>query len=651
VSAIVKLDQTSQAPSFDAAVRHHKAGRLDLAAAAYREILRRSPDHANALYLLGLIDAQKGRLPDAVQRLQRAARLSPRNPEIRLNLGNLLLATGQGAEALEAYRAALALKPDFADARSALLCAIERVGAFLQSENRGGEAIPLWREAIALTPANDAYWLALATALEQVVFVTRDPGLHDVLLRLLDRADVNPNAFYYAILSYLRLTPGFNDAMAQDDPPADLPGADLIEQLLLTAIVADPEIERSLTRWRAAILRRLERGERAGVSLSFLCALADQCFATEYVYLETAEEAAAVERLRTRLDNDPERLALFAAYRPLHTAPDAPTQGGPPLDLLVQRQVTEPREELRLRKTIPALTPIGDAVSQAVQGQYEENPYPRWPTLPAPRPPRIAAERLGSAAPDILIAGCGTGSHSAYTALRFPKSRILAIDLSRTSLAYAQRRSNALGLDRIDYAQADILALGALDRRFDIVESVGVLHHLQDPLAGWRVLGGLLKPGGLMFIGLYSELARRPIIAARAFIAECGLAADVEGIRRARHAILDGMDDSVTRRLRTNVDFYSLSGCRDLLFHVQEHRFTVPQIADAIAALGFDFLGFEALDAGTVAAFRARFPGDPEMRSLAHWDAFERDHPDTFPNMYQFWLRKPPASESLRGPQ
>lgn len=651
MSAIVKLDQTSQAPSFDAAVRHHKAGRLDLAAAAYREVLRRRPDHADALHLLGIIDAQQGRLPQAVQRLQHAARLSPRNPEIRLNLGNVLLATGQGAEALEAYRATLAVKPDFDDARTALLRAIERIGAFLQSENRGGEAIPLWREAIALAPGNDAYWLALANALQQVVFVARDPGLHEVLLRLLNRADVNPNAFYYAILSCLRLTPGFADALAQDEPPVDLPGTDLFERLLLTAIVADPEIERALTRWRAAILRRLDRGDRAGVSLSFLCALAAQCFATEYVYIETAEETSAVDRLRMALGSDPERLALFAAYRPLHSVSNAPTQAPPPLDRLVQRQVTEPREELRLRETIPALTPISDAVSQAVQGHYEENPYPRWLTLPPPRPSRIVAERLGIPNPDILIAGCGTGSHSAYTALRFPGSRILAIDLSRTSLAYARRRSRELGLDRVDYAQADILALGGLDRRFDIVESIGVLHHLEDPLAGWRVLNRLLKPGGLMFIGLYSELARRPIVTARAFIAEHGFADNADGIRRARHAILEGMDDSVTRRLRTNIDFYSLSGCRDLLFHVQEHRFTVPQIADAIAALGLDFLGFEALDAGTITKYRARFPGDPEMRSLAHWDEFERDHPDTFPNMYQFWLRKPPASESLRGPQ
>jgi SAM-dependent methyltransferase len=228
---------------------------------------------------------------------------------------------------------------------------------------------------------------------------------------------------------------------------------------------------------------------------------------------------------------------------------------------------------------------------------------------------------------------------------------VLAVDLSLTSLSYALRCSRALGLERIEYAQADILELGRLQRRFDIIESVGVLHHLNDPIAGWRVLVDLLKPGGVMLIGLYSELARRSIVAARALIAERGFDATIDGIRRARHAILDAMEDRVVRRLRTNTDFYSISGCRDLLFHVQEHRFTVPQIVAALETLGLDFVRFEALDRAAAAKYRARFPSDPEMRTLANWDAFEQDNPDTFPNMYQFWLRKPAAAEPQRGPQ
>jgi len=88
----------------------------------------------------------------------------------------------------------------------------------------------------------------------------------------------------------------------------------------------------------------------------------------------------------------------------------------------------------------------------------------------------------------------------------------LAVDLSISSLAYAKRKSRKLGLTTIEYAQADLLKLGSLGRSFDIIESSGVLHHLAAPWAGWRVLLSLLRPGGFMRLGFYSEVARRDIV-------------------------------------------------------------------------------------------------------------------------------------------
>ena len=64
---------------------------------------------------------------------------------------------------------------------------------------------------------------------------------------------------------------------------------------------------------------------------------------------------------------------------------------------------------------------------------------------------------------------------------------MLAIDISRTSLAYARRKTREAGIANIEYAQADILKLGTLERRFDVIETVGVLHHLAEPTAGLRV--------------------------------------------------------------------------------------------------------------------------------------------------------------------
>ena len=57
---------------------------------------------------------------------------------------------------------------------------------------------------------------------------------------------------------------------------------------------------------------------------------------------------------------------------------------------------------------------------------------------------------------------------------------MLAVDLSLASLGYARRKSNALGLNNLT-RQADILELGRTGREFDVIESLGVLHHMADP--------------------------------------------------------------------------------------------------------------------------------------------------------------------------
>ena len=102
------------------------------------------------------------------------------------------------------------------------------------------------------------------------------------------------------------------------------------------------------------------------------------------------------------------------------------------------------------------------------------------------------------------------------TALRYPGGTVLAVDLSLASLAYAKRKSAELGVANIEYRQADILTLGTLEERFDIIECSGVLHHMAQPFEGWRVLASLRKPGGRMRIGLYSEAGRGQVVRARA---------------------------------------------------------------------------------------------------------------------------------------
>ena len=214
--------------------------------------------------------------------------------------------------------------------------------------------------------------------------------------------------------------------------------------------------------------------------------------------------------------------------------------------------------------------------------------------------------------------------------------------LSAGSLCYALGiKTRELGLINIRYGIADILKLNSLAQSFDVIEASGVLHHLADPWAGWRVLLSLLRTGGVMNVGLYSQLARSFVVRARAFIAEGGYPATADGIRRCRQAMRAAAPhDPLLKVAIEAADFFSMSECRDLLFHVQEHRMTLPEIAAFVAETGVKFLGFDA-DAALLRRYSARFPEDRSQTDLACWHRFETENPRSFAGMYQFWIQKP----------
>ena len=235
------------------------------------------------------------------------------------------------------------------------------------------------------------------------------------------------------------------------------------------------------------------------------------------------------------------------------------------------------------------------------------------------------------------MAGCGTGYEPIDIALRDSNLAVTAVDLSRKSLAYAKRKAQAAGCNNIEFIQADILDLGAMDREFDLIICTGVLHHMADPLAGWQVLRELLAPTGMMRISLYSAYARRIVRAAREQIDAGEDSTDPDKIREVRRRMLEDTEARDFAPLLTSDDFYSMSGCRDLLFHVQEHQFTLPRIEEALVRLGLRFCGFEPPDASLLQFFSRANPGPEALLDLGLWDRFEQANPDIFAGMYQFW--------------
>ena len=140
-----------------------------------------------------------------------------------------------------------------------------------------------------------------------------------------------------------------------------------------------------------------------------------------------------------------------------------------------------------------------------------------------------------------------------------------------------------------------------------------------------------------MKIGLYSELARGQIVKAREKIVSLGIETSAAEIRNFRESLMVS-ENKDYERLTSFSDFFSLSEFRDLIFHVQEHRFTIPKIQDCLNELGLKFCGFENKD--IVSRFKGFHSEGSDICDLALWHQFEESNPDTFAGMYQFWCQK-----------
>ncbi|MGY3582920.1 2-polyprenyl-3-methyl-5-hydroxy-6-metoxy-1,4-benzoquinol methylase/tetratricopeptide (TPR) repeat protein [Bradyrhizobium sp. USDA 4341] len=572
------------------ASRFYGMRRFNEAQEICRQILAREPGHVQSLNLLGLMAQAAGDHRSAVKTFAKAIASDEVNAACHYNAGNSYQALGTRAKAAAHFSKALALGMD------------TRAGSFILQSPTVTSYVGRIAGKWPLPVTNAELFGAEGVA----------PLARDLFLRAAMEATTLANMQLEVLLGYAR--------------------AELLQRAS-NQDAMDDEI------------------------VAFACALARQCFINEYAYGQTERESELAGALRDRLLHDlasgaaiaPLTLAVVAAYFPLHALPqaDALLRGNWPAATagLLRVQLREPREEMAERSTIAALTPIKNDVSVEVMRQYEENPYPRWTVNPltafaADRARgRTVATAEQQARLDILIAGCGTGSHAIQIAQVYPNARLLAVDISMTSLAYARRKTRELGLHNIEYAQADILELGAIGRTFDSIESVGVLHHLAEPFAGWRVLVSLLRPSGTMRIGLYSDLARRVVVEARARIAARNYRATADDIRRCRRDIFREAEQ--WKPLIGAKDFYSMSGCRDLLFNVMEHRLTIPEIAAFLNEHGLTFQGFEPFDDPTVLEqFRKQFPGAADETNLDQWHRFEVDHPETFWDMYVFTVGK-----------
>lgn len=486
-------------------------------------------------------------------------------------------------------------------------------------------------------------------------------------------AYIDRQALCNGALAFLKCRPPLAEALARGradgwDAAAALltrKGARLLRDRLFAAalihgIVADIEIEFLLT----ALRRRLLLSPTLLVArpvYEFACVLIRQCLNNEYVFFADEDERVCLGALNVDIDamskGDPtvgSGLLLRSLYGPVHETLGREARAVDQVSPRALRAVL--RDELDARRIEAAradnlgrLTAVTDPTSRRVADQYTKDPYPRWLSLQAPEPGgakdrmrvHFTADELAviDGRCDVLIAGAGTGRQAVQSAIGYGSgSQVLAIDLSAPSLAYGARMADALGVANLRFAIGDIQCLDEIDSRFDVIECVGVLHHMVDPYAGWRALLGRLRPGGLMLIGLYSAISRRVIRAQSENPDWPGPNADDDGLRAYRRRLMQGGFGEDAFALTKTIDFFTKSGFRDLALHVSERTCAIPEIGDFMTAHGLEFHGFSLPD-DTLRAYADAFPGDGPPGTLEHWWAFEQANPRTFSGMYLFWCR------------
>lgn len=641
----------------------YSKGQLQQALSEANQLQQQFPNSIVLYNILGAANAGLGNFDTAISSYKQALKIKPDYAEAYNNMGFAQKDTGDLEAALDSYKQALKINPNHAGAYN-------NMGVAHHKKSDLEAAINSYKQALKINPDYAEAYYNLGNALNGTIFSKPASDLQEIIIPLLtDKNYARPVEISKAVISLLKFEPVIIELFQKhsagelkypfDQLTSNLHGAPLLFALMSVCPLPDLEFEDVFTSIRSALLSSISENKTVPKVLSLQTAVALQCFINEYIYNQTDKEIELVKELELSITREistgqqpsPHSILCLASYNALHNYEwaDLLSVTTDIQDVLTQ-QILEPKQEEELKPKIQILNKITDETSSKVREQYEESPYPRWikpglfinpsalSKVVSESNLRLFSNRIDQAeSPAILIAGCGTGQHSIGTAARFLNSKVLAVDLSLASLAYAQRKTKELGFQNIEYLQADILDLGKLDRQFDIVESSGVLHHMSDPMAGWKILTDCLKPGGLMNIGLYSELARQHIVTLREHINHLDIEPSAAAMKSFRNEVINS-DTTHHNPIINTPDFYSLSELRDLLFHVQEHRFTLTQIQTCLDDLGLKFCGF-----GTdriVNNFKLTNVGPDDAYDLQKWHSYEESNPHTFTGMYQFWCQK-----------
>ena len=307
-----------------------------------------------------------------------------------------------------------------------------------------------------------------------------------------------------------------------------------------------------------------------------------------------------------------------------------------------------------------------DAATPVVSAFYDRFPFPGDPLQDGPPPGYnwrwchrsvLAAVHgycpPGTERPRILDAGCGTGVSTDYLCHLNPGADVLAVDISDGALQVARERLERSEADQVVSSlrqeRCSLLDLGD-EQPFDYINSVGVLHHLDQPEAGLRSLAAALAPTGLLHLFLYADAGRWEIHRTQRALTLLQVGTEAEGLRLGRELFETLPEQNRLRRhheQRWAVDCAADANFADMYLHPQETSYNLERLLGFAATAGLHFAGFSNPELWDPARL---LTGELLERAQAlparqQWALVEELDPDI--SHFEFFLSKAPLKRRI----
>ncbi len=665
---ILVLNKDHLEANFQLGTLYSQSQNFNLAKPLLAKAQKLSPNNPNINLHIGNLLLSTGEPLEAINYFEKVIQIQPNFSLAHFNKGITLYNQKKYHDAVKCFERVIEIEPNNINAYNVLGIIFQKTGEFQKS-------LFYLKKSLNIAPNNLLLVNTVLNLFKSIqlsnVSESNSSDLIELFIFLFKKDTIDHNALFNNAKNLIFFEDSKNEVEQLIDTNALLLNNNLVNTalkkelfllILQKALIRDKFLEKFLCYIRKEFLFLIKNKNRNESLIKkfvdFIISFAEQSFLNEYLFFQTDEEIKIINNLKIQIENDKNinelDIAILACYLPLSCSKIIInklvnyTSKNSLFNDLLQMQIKDPLEEHELKSNINSFDDISDAISIKVRQQYEENPYPRWryaDIVPKNKfltilnnniKPNKIISKDDNRIKDVLIAGCGTGQQL-VSKTSYENSTILAVDLSLSSLAFAKRKMQELNHSNVEFLHGDILNLRNLNRKFSVIECVGVLHHLKDPEEGLKILLSILEPNGYLKLGLYSEFARKHIVETRQFIKKKNIESNILNIRRIREIIKNDKKNTSFQKLNYNYDFYSTSNVRDLIFHVQEHRYTLPQITKLLRKYNLKFLGFT--NSSNKKEYAKHFPNDLKCTSLESWHNFEINNPDIFKQMYQFWVK------------